>query len=128
MVLVLNSCRWLTCTWCEFSLQQTHQARPYLHLVYNTLVPYHNTLSWVKFLFVSYCLGSCTSLSFEPSTRHCLFSLRPSKKFPQTRHLVGFSYLVQFIFQMNVYHMLIFYVISRLNYDVIMFNLSWIKV
>ena len=37
--LALNSCRWLTCTWCEFSLQQTHQARPYLHLVYNTLVP-----------------------------------------------------------------------------------------
>ncbi|XP_078366102.1 E3 ubiquitin-protein ligase rfwd3.S-like isoform X1 [Oculina patagonica] len=32
--------------------------------------------------------GSCTSLSFEPSTRHCMFSLRPSKKFPQTRHLV----------------------------------------
>ncbi|PFX34109.1 E3 ubiquitin-protein ligase RFWD3-like [Stylophora pistillata] len=42
--------------------------------------------------FVPHCLalpeGSCTSLSFEPSTRHCLFSLRPSKKFPQTRHLV----------------------------------------
>ncbi|XP_066020492.1 E3 ubiquitin-protein ligase rfwd3.L-like [Pocillopora verrucosa] len=41
--------------------------------------------------FVPHCLtlpeGSCTSLSFEPSTRHCLFSFRPSKKFPQTRHL-----------------------------------------
>lgn len=32
--------------------------------------------------------GSCTCLSFEPTTRHCMFSLRPSKKFPQTRHLV----------------------------------------
>jgi len=32
--------------------------------------------------------GCCSSLSFEPSTRHCLFSLRPSKKFPHTRHLV----------------------------------------
>lgn len=32
--------------------------------------------------------GSCTSLSFEPSTRHCMFSLRPSKNFQHTRHLV----------------------------------------
>ncbi|XP_068709134.1 E3 ubiquitin-protein ligase rfwd3.S-like [Montipora capricornis] len=32
--------------------------------------------------------GCCSSLSFEPTTRHCLFSLRPSKKFPHTRHLI----------------------------------------
>ena len=45
-------------------------------------------------MFVSCCLGSCTSLSFEPSTRHCMFSLRPSKKFPQTRHLVKLLYII----------------------------------
>lgn len=32
--------------------------------------------------------GCCSSSSFDPSTRHCMFSLRPSKKFPHTRHLV----------------------------------------
>ncbi|KAK3735543.1 hypothetical protein QZH41_016125, partial [Actinostola sp. cb2023] len=33
--------------------------------------------------------GSCTSLSYEPTTRHCMFSLRPSKNFNKTRHMVS---------------------------------------
>ncbi|XP_019630805.1 PREDICTED: E3 ubiquitin-protein ligase RFWD3-like isoform X1 [Branchiostoma belcheri] len=32
--------------------------------------------------------GSCTSLRFEPSTRHCLASFRPDKNHNSTRHLL----------------------------------------
>ncbi|EDO47854.1 predicted protein, partial [Nematostella vectensis] len=32
--------------------------------------------------------GSCTALSFESQSRKCMFSLRPSKNSPNTRHVV----------------------------------------
>lgn len=32
--------------------------------------------------------GPCTCLSFEPVTRHCLASFRPSKRTPHSRHVV----------------------------------------
>ena len=32
--------------------------------------------------------GPCTCLSFEPVTRHCLASFRPSKRTPHSRHIV----------------------------------------
>lgn len=53
-----------------------------LHIIY---LPAFNFNFECDFVFI---LGSCTSLSFEPSTRHCMFSLRPSKNFQHTRHLV----------------------------------------
>ena len=34
------------------------------------------------------CLGSLTSLSFDPLSRHCLVSYRPSQSMPKTRHMV----------------------------------------
>ena len=38
-----------------------------------------------------YCLpiGSCMSVSFEPVTRHCMASFRPSKRSPSSRHVVS---------------------------------------
>jgi len=33
--------------------------------------------------------GSCTSVMFEPLTRHCLASFRPSKRHPHCRHVVS---------------------------------------
>jgi E3 ubiquitin-protein ligase RFWD3 len=33
--------------------------------------------------------GSCTSVSFESTTRHCLASFRPSKRNPTSRHIVS---------------------------------------
>ena len=33
--------------------------------------------------------GSCTSVTFEPLTRHCLASFRPSKRHPHCRHIVS---------------------------------------
>ncbi|XP_019851837.1 PREDICTED: E3 ubiquitin-protein ligase RFWD3-like [Amphimedon queenslandica] len=36
----------------------------------------------------SYLSGNCTSISFEPVTRHCMASFRPSKRLPASRHIV----------------------------------------
>ena len=37
--------------------------------------------------------GSCTSVSFEPLTRHCLTSFRPSLKQPNCRHVVSLGFV-----------------------------------
>ena len=41
--------------------------------------------------FVALATGSCTSLSFDMVTRHCLASHRPSKSNPHSRHTVSAS-------------------------------------
>ena len=36
--------------------------------------------------------GSCTSVSHESITNHCLVSFRPGKRSPQSRHLVRIAH------------------------------------
>ncbi len=47
---------------------------------------------FISFSSLPFTLGACTCVSFEPVTRHCLVSFRPSKRSPLSRHLVSHTH------------------------------------
>ena len=40
-------------------------------------------------LYIYIYIGACVCVSFEPYTRHCLASIRPSRRCPNSRHVVS---------------------------------------